>query len=54
MGMDPKQQRVLDEGEAGPADRPRDTSREAVRDQEERPPQDGDVQRAEREERAGR
>ncbi len=35
MGMDPKQMRVLKNGQASEADLPRDTSREAVRDQEE-------------------
>jgi hypothetical protein len=37
MGMDPKQKRVLEEGEASDLDLPRDTAREAVRAQEERP-----------------
>jgi len=35
MGMDPKQMRVLENGQASEEDLPRDTSREAVRDQAE-------------------
>jgi len=38
MGIDPKQQRALRAGRGRPEDRPRDTSREAVRRQEAEPP----------------
>jgi hypothetical protein len=40
MVMDPKQERVLRDGTAGEADQPRQTDREAVRAQAERPPID--------------
>lgn len=40
MGMDPKQERVLRDGTASPADQPRDTDRESVRRQAENPPVD--------------
>ena len=38
MGMDPKQERALRDGSEKPEDQPRDTSRVAVREQEEHPP----------------
>lgn len=38
MGMDPKQERALRDGSEKPEDQPRDTSRAAVREQEQNPP----------------